>query len=952
MAKPLLEWLAEFVAQELEAVLNWHRISQVNKNIKPDPDSRFSDDSSNFRSTFDSASHTHLGDSKLQLLEVVSLDKPAKILISDGACQIRASLSATARNALEAGLEEPLDLAVKNDVLSLTKATLVSTPYGPPDLRVQLVIEDLQYQYHLRKPCGSPCPIHQHELIKPFMTKIHDTRAFYYAEEIEDDDDGNAPEQESQALHTQANIGRTHQFDTQAPQTQASIEKSQQFATQAHVRKRSALPDLERDGLMIEAGVNLSLPVRATHQAPASKRKLATFTPTNGSDLLSLMDGSRVVTEAVHDGHPTTTLPPADVPVSEPESVESPAKPPDTAPAVEVTRGWPAETPTQARRPYGRRKIPADQQRLLGKGSWYPPLPGQIHAHPNVPVELLTAWNAKTSANGRAAIPKASDSGVIRENADPAQDDGVNAAWKVNMNVVQDQRDTDGNESSSIYEPSSEDEEEFSPSQWSATPTPPKKRDMLPPDSTMGSRASAHVSVSTSTPLKKRDVVPPKSTTVSRPSVQVPVITPTPAEQQDMLPPDSTTRNSPSIRVSDDTPTPSKKQKLLPVVSTIGSRLAAQVLESPRNLPIRSPEKRREVEMSTGTKKPKEGSLRMQSSAGSSPVRSVPVADGFLATSQASAGSLRSSSPRPDHSATTPYKLKFSERDLLRRDAYRSKSNASRPAPAIHNLSGNDGSRQGSKDQSNAGSARSSQSTQHALPPRPSSSAHSTVVPSSTPADPSSGAATTIQGTQYSSGELDSQVPRPLDPVRSAHREQRSDYMKNAQRRNWLETNYEYDPTSTANGWAWQDAHTRQLKNAYNAAFPQDRVNKDDMYALFAESFPLLGQTGYRTLRLRGSAQNTSSMGIPQYDGACDDRVGPSLGVIREQDIAVGPRKRMVVKAPVQDTGDAFEDFLYAWECIKPGGAFAESKEKTKRNGVGRDSYGEEKVDVLAWGIL
>ena len=44
----LRPWLADFIAGEIRQVIDWK--NSLNDHIKPDPDSRFDDDGSNFRS--------------------------------------------------------------------------------------------------------------------------------------------------------------------------------------------------------------------------------------------------------------------------------------------------------------------------------------------------------------------------------------------------------------------------------------------------------------------------------------------------------------------------------------------------------------------------------------------------------------------------------------------------------------------------------------------------------------------------------------------------------------------------------------------------------------------------------------------------------------------------------------------------------------------------------------
>lgn len=49
MRPPLEEWLLDYVCKEVDAAISWKK--SINAGIKRDPESRFSDDGSNFRST-------------------------------------------------------------------------------------------------------------------------------------------------------------------------------------------------------------------------------------------------------------------------------------------------------------------------------------------------------------------------------------------------------------------------------------------------------------------------------------------------------------------------------------------------------------------------------------------------------------------------------------------------------------------------------------------------------------------------------------------------------------------------------------------------------------------------------------------------------------------------------------------------------------------------------------
>ena len=122
-----------------------------------------------------------------------------------------------------------------------------------------------------------------------------------------------------------------------------------------------------------------------------------------------------------------------------------------------------------------RRRVPRDQQRLLeNASSWLPSLPGQQFPQPNIPIELLTRWNAQVlESAGKQAQPDATTVEIEPTNEQP---DHLAAGSPM------DASDSSSSETSSEYE-------EFTASQWppSNPVSPQQARPNLPPDSTMGS---------------------------------------------------------------------------------------------------------------------------------------------------------------------------------------------------------------------------------------------------------------------------------------------------------------------------------------------------------------------------------------------------------------------------------------------------------------------------------
>ncbi|RMY38927.1 hypothetical protein D0864_16387, partial [Hortaea werneckii] len=135
---------------------------------------------------------------------------------------------------------------------------------------------------------------------------------------------------------------------------------------------------------------------------------------------------------------------------------------------------------------YARRRIPPQQQSLLDRReSWYPSVPGQVFPVPNVPIELLKAWDlaardthaqSKEASRGRDLEKVGRVASTVERN----DHDGASSA----SSHDRDGEDLDISSSSSSGE-------ELGESQWPASqPTSTKdmssspKRSNLPPDST------------------------------------------------------------------------------------------------------------------------------------------------------------------------------------------------------------------------------------------------------------------------------------------------------------------------------------------------------------------------------------------------------------------------------------------------------------------------------------
>ncbi|KAK5676244.1 hypothetical protein LTS10_011056 [Elasticomyces elasticus] len=470
MAQALKEWLGPFVAAELAHVLAWNKAKTESSSLKKEPEERFNDDGSNFRSTVTSPPLTT--DCKVQILRVISSKKPAILRVSDGVCSIRATLSEHARTLLEKELEEGLSEDTTGDVVSLTSLTVISTPYGDAEGLVQLSIEELQYHFLLRKKLSNSRAIEETPEVKQLLDEVRRLRTAQY----DDEEDGtDAPATQSSAVSDGVVAGT----------------KRKVVASPAPVRRKRPAPSLSKEGYEVEEGVNLARPAaplqedrtnNASHQKPAAIGG-------KGAALLSLLGGPRAAPAEL--ARSDVDIPKVARPAREPRGAEA---------SAQVLEGTPKILPQQAtprqstRVPYGRRRIPENQQRLLdSKDSWFPPLPGRRFPAPNVPMELLTIWNAQASQPPPSETTEATQA-------------GAEEASKNKVILI-----SSSDESSEVSSEESSEAEEISPSQW--PPSQPAKGEMLPPDSTLGSRFSGQSVVSPQklplrSPVKSQNVLP------------------------------------------------------------------------------------------------------------------------------------------------------------------------------------------------------------------------------------------------------------------------------------------------------------------------------------------------------------------------------------------------------------------------------------------------------------
>ena len=489
----------------------------------------------------------------VQIVKVLSIEDPL-LLVSDGFTNVKARLATRAITTLEAEIGDPIDLATKGDVFAVRRSTVVSTPYGPTEGHVQLVIDEIDYRFHLRKIVGVGEPIGERPEISRLLSEVM---------RIRHPEPAGLP---SGATHTQ-NVRpsrRSDQFETQAqpqsPVSQASIRVASspplpvsqppqtQPATLSPIRRRHPVPSMAQDGVEMVAGVNLERPVAAIpsrfarKSPPPGPTKPAAISKAS-ADLLSVLGKRKaeqdLQTEPV-DGSSTVSNP---GPLS---ASPRPAAYPDTIGAMDTTNNEPLLSIAQAEagaalsengavpatmsskatgNPYWRRRIPNAQKRLLDQhSSWFPAQPGRQFPHPNVPIELLTRWNRQ--AEQRPESVTLSQSLPVQSQA-PAADGGQAAAAEVGE-AESDTENTSDDAS---------DDEEVLP--WSSSPARaalPAKPMTISADSPGGDRRDKPTGSTQSSPIGSS---PPDLLSSLLPTSTGNALRPSTAGRRPDLPPDS-----------------------------------------------------------------------------------------------------------------------------------------------------------------------------------------------------------------------------------------------------------------------------------------------------------------------------------------------------------------------------------------------------------------------------
>lgn len=496
--QPIEPWIAELVWAELAAVITWSQ----NRSGRPNsssPDSRFSDDGSNFRSAVELPQTSQ---DMVQLIKVLSVKGTPTVLLSDGHSKIKARLSKNAVATLEAEIEETFSFDVVGDVFRLKTFTVVSTPFGPSDSFIQFSVDSIEYEHHLRKITGQPTAIADHDDIRLLLDDITRLRCPQPALADRLDDDGEGAQasrrretSESGNQRIAKSFAHPNGSNLHVPQTQVNglAEQSRRLS-----KKRPLAATLEDDGFQLEAGVNLDRPLQPDSGLGRSNLGLPQQAAPDGSvdrtkRLLELFGGNKQPPVAVQRAAPTQqsidviSETPAKLKSSVASIVESTKAdvPPTTyfAPSEEGLRSGatsnrspPSAQPdaprpsaeSMHRRPLSkaarrRHKIPANQQKLLDHpSSWLPSLPGHRFPQPNVPIELLSKWNACNSRPDKERSPKHSQAA---------------APQRKTRNIVSDAPVRESDES--------ESEEELPSSQWPRSPS--QRSTNLPPESTIGS---------------------------------------------------------------------------------------------------------------------------------------------------------------------------------------------------------------------------------------------------------------------------------------------------------------------------------------------------------------------------------------------------------------------------------------------------------------------------------
>lgn len=499
MAPKFDAWLGEFVETELRAVIAWKTVVKLEPGLEQAQQDRFSDDGSNLRSVVTSPTLTERH--KVQIIKVLSVGDPASVLLSDGVTQIRALLGEDAIAALQEELDGPFNVSTRGDLFIIRDMTIVSTPWGSPDGHIQLSIDELEYDRHLRKYLGDPSPIEQRVEVERSIRDIAEIRQkqnavgdmFDLQSSAEAKEPLDADPQASQDIAAQVSSSQMLMRTRKRPRSMSSSQDaSTKSIGQSHIATQAPAKTatLNKDGFEVESGVNLARPKRPkcnlnTAQSRNASQQSDPRTTDKCLHLLGLLSKPSAPSTHRHTE-------PKQVSPSRAGSASSSEREQDR-PDLERSSSKDSECQHAASqgvvlRPIDVRSIsphdvsaghglsdhdyegqfaPSDlvweedvedasleQQRLLDDLScWLPPRTGALFPIPNVPVSILRRWQDLLDTE-RTLV------NVVSSGSDNVSLQG------------------DDSETSSADTPS---EEQQIP--WSQSP----RRDILPPDSTLDS---------------------------------------------------------------------------------------------------------------------------------------------------------------------------------------------------------------------------------------------------------------------------------------------------------------------------------------------------------------------------------------------------------------------------------------------------------------------------------
>lgn len=214
-------------------------------------------------------------------------------MVSDGNVLLKARLSPSVVDVLEAELDGPLE---KNtgDVFRLLHFVVVTTCIGPKDDWIQLTIEEIEYSYNRRKNVGQPAPITLdidiRNLVTDGVTALISSRPEIAEEEEEEEEEtevlrsqqkqredvpvalqNNAEDAEDLQSQDIQREGASIAVHRSSPPTVAGSQQPQSrlglmgraTAETSHKRPRLQGPTLQNDGFEVQSGVNLQRPVAA-----------------------------------------------------------------------------------------------------------------------------------------------------------------------------------------------------------------------------------------------------------------------------------------------------------------------------------------------------------------------------------------------------------------------------------------------------------------------------------------------------------------------------------------------------------------------------------------------------------------------------------------------------------------------------------------------------------------